>query len=325
MTIPYRPVILSDSQYAILDDMRNYKDFSDDTGMDMDHMRQALKALAKLHAMSYAYFSLGQSDVKAFSETLKMIVDRHYQPAASADDKAAKRAELAANFDATLDVLRALNAEGARVADAAERRFKRQLFDLYKEANSTTSSFSVLCHGNPVPANIKFLYNAEGTPVDVKFVSFTRAIYAHAVVDLQILLATAMGPKVEEQIEFLLRFVYHETLAATMASLGVDRSNVPDYDALRKEYKKKSVFGCLAGAMYLAAGPTAGAAGNKAGSGNRDPRGGNRVFESKIMGRFGSGKMGKVAVAVHEAANPKLRALTLVQRALELEADVKQF
>ena len=51
--------------------MSEFKVQTDETGLDLEHMKLALKTLAKLHAMSFAYFNNANVDIKgvSYSET----------------------------------------------------------------------------------------------------------------------------------------------------------------------------------------------------------------------------------------------------------------
>lgn len=71
ISVPFQPVILADNQFAIFDDISNYKVYNSDVGYDLEHMKQALKGLAKLHALSYAFFNKDSAaDMKNFSEVV---------------------------------------------------------------------------------------------------------------------------------------------------------------------------------------------------------------------------------------------------------------
>ena len=72
---------------------------TDQTGLDLDHVKLALKTLAKLHAMTYAYFNNANTDVKDFAVTLRLMVDKYYQPSASSEDKSQAKKDLEANFE----------------------------------------------------------------------------------------------------------------------------------------------------------------------------------------------------------------------------------
>ena len=124
MSVPFRPVIYADSRYAILDNLNTYKIIDrDSTGFDLEHMKIALKGLAKLHAMTYAYFNRGSDNLQNFAQTLKLMVNRHYQPSSAKEDIDAKKKELALKFEYLLEVVRSTDAEGARLADAAAAKY----------------------------------------------------------------------------------------------------------------------------------------------------------------------------------------------------------
>lgn len=155
LTIPFQPVIMADHQFAIFDNIEEYKTYTNEEGLDLAHMKQALKALGKLHAMTYAYFQRGDADVKGFSEILKVMIDKNFQPSASASDKQEAIDILAKGFDNLMALIKNVGADGAEVAEKARKKFGDRLYAICKDANVSTSKFSVLCHGNPAPSNLK--------------------------------------------------------------------------------------------------------------------------------------------------------------------------
>lgn len=311
LSIPFRPVIMADSQYAILDDLKDYRKLEDKTGLDLEHVKCVLKGLAKFHALSYVYFNQGNEDVQQFSEDLKMMIDRYYQKSANPTDKQSKRDHLDMEFRRVLSLLRTVDEEGVALANEAEKLFGDDLYNIFQRAHLSSNRFSVLCHGNPVPSNMYFLYNDRQSPVDVKFVGFENAVYGQVGVDLQLFLNTVLGPKIDDQAEFLLRFVYYENLAASLKLLGADR-NVLSFDDLFKEFKKLNTYGCLVGCMHLAhQTPSVGSPFVSSNSSNHTNGDGQRGFESKILGWMGS-----VPQAVYKASEPSLRIKELMKKAL---------
>ena len=147
---------------------------------------------------------------------------------------------------------------------------------------------------------------------------FKKAVYAHAATDLQSFFAITMGPKVEEQAEFLLRFVYYETLVRTLKGLKVNPeiTFIPTYDDLKTDFKAKELYGSLAGAMFLV-GVSPDLLGSGMDGGDSKNRSfnkkssGKRVFESKIVGQIG-----KTDKRVYEASSPALRAKALIRKSI---------
>ena len=154
---------------------------------------------------------------------------------------------------------------------------------------------------------------------------FKKAVYAHAATDLQSFFAITMGPKVEEQAEFLFRFVYYENLVKTLKMLKVNPeiTFIPTYDELKNDFKAKELYGCLAGAMFLVgASPDLLGSGTDGGdSKNRafnKRSSGKRVFESKIVGLIG-----KTDKRVYEASSPALRAKSLICKAMNEQSPTR--
>ena len=174
LKMPFRPIIYADGQYAIFDDMAEFKINTDKTGLDLAHMKLALVTLAKLHAMSYAFFNGAKVDVKEFSTALKLMIDKHYQISATPQDKSLAKANLETSFDHLMTIVEKTD---VKLAQKAKARFRDRLYAIFKEANSTSGTFSVLCHGFPVQENFMFSYSKEenstfGTPNEAKLIKF---------------------------------------------------------------------------------------------------------------------------------------------------------
>ena len=90
-------------------------------------------------------------------------------------------------------------------------------------------------------------------PTRGKLVSFQNARFAHPATDVLLLLASAAcDPQVGDKAEFLLRYVYYETLSGSLKSFGCGTDSWPDFEEFEKDFRKRSVYGALAGAMFLA-------------------------------------------------------------------------
>lgn len=120
--------------------------------------------------------------------------------------------------------------------------------------------------------------------------------------DVQLLLSSTIAAAIEDKGDFLLRFVYHETLISTLKSLGLDPPPNCQYDVMKADFKKYQAYGALAGAIHLANGS------NKAIKKSK-PVINKRVFQSKILG----GMIGKGDPEVYETSGPELRAQALIE------------
>ena len=72
---------------------------------------------------------------------LKVLVDHHYQPGASGQDKDEARAALEAVFDNLIRVLEQNNAE-ARVIEKS-KTLRSMMFNLYKEARQSSRLIAI--------------------------------------------------------------------------------------------------------------------------------------------------------------------------------------
>lgn len=135
-------------------------------------MKLALQTLARLHAMSYAFFNNANVDVKDFSKALKLMVDKDYHQSTSPSDKKRASENLTQAFGSVLEMISGSN-EGRELAKKAKKKFSDRLYAIYKEAHSPSGTFSVLCHGFPVQENFRFSYDMDlERPANCKLVKF---------------------------------------------------------------------------------------------------------------------------------------------------------
>ena len=319
ISLPLHPLVYSDGTYEIYDDVSGYKNAKKvDDGFDLSHMKAALKALAQFHAVSFAHFSANKTSKKSLDE----LVDNPYKSSTSEDLIRNEKAKLSSMFDTLINVIRANTGNGGdSVAKKLESRFKSErLFNIFKEAREGSSKFSTLCHGFPTTDSFKFLYdgNSSDVPIGVEMVGFDYIRYTNAMVDVHILFGTSLGPEIQNRAQFLLRFVYHETLTATLQALKVNPRDIIEFEDLQEEFKRTDTVGRLASAMHLAMlskpgnisvvrKPTA-------------PIGSQKSFYSKILGGHIGGEQStskntKVVAQKNEetSSSPPLRALELVR------------
>jgi len=246
LSVPFPPVIYSDAQFTILPDVSSFKYHDSNIALDEIHMKVGVRALARLHAISYAYFNRSSDNVQDFSAMLKVLVDHHYQPTASSQDKDEARAALEAVFDNLIKVLEQNSADTSVIERS--KTLRSMMFKLYKEARQSSSTFSVLCHGQPTLDNILFLYDDKGTPVDAKFVNFSNCRIATPMSDF--LVFTNSNAADQSREDFMLRFVYYENLVSTLKQLGV-KNDIIDYDGIKLEKQKQTLYGLIEAASLL--------------------------------------------------------------------------
>ena len=316
LSLPFHPIVYTDDKYEIFDDITGYENAPISDGLDLPHMKLALRSLAQLHAISFAYFA----EVKDVTDVLDVLIDKCYQPSASKEVQKTEKTKLSQMFERLLQVIRSNKAEGGEsVARKLESRFNSErIFNAYKEALTTPSKFSVVCHGFPTAQSFKFLYDKDNSdvPMGAEIVGFENARYVNAMTDVHILFGTSLGSEIQNRSDFLLRFVYHETLASTLKALKVNPKRIIEFEELQKEFKRTETFGKLAAAMHFAgiAEPKSMDMTTK-----KKETGTRRSFYSKILGgTIGGEQTIKEEVNVEEdkqgnILSPSIRAFNLIR------------
>merc|ERR1719239_1492831 len=272
VVVPFQRVQYSDAKHAALDDISNYSPCVDNV-LDEAHLKVAVRAMAKLHALSLVYLTNDVGSAKSLAE-----------PGYTRDQQGNTKVALEASWSGLVEKL----GEGER---AKAGKLLPMLFNLYRQARQAETALSVLCHGSPSPQNVVFLYK-DGVPVEAKFLDFSRARIASAATDLLAFIHSAGDSTARE--DFLIRFVYYETLVTSMKSLGV-REPVISYDDLKAECVRKRQYGYVESAALLAA--SVNGAPPPIGIIENQPKkvASGRAVNSKILGTFVPNTKAKVA------------------------------
>merc|ERR1719500_1770470 len=129
---PFQRVQYSDAKHAALDDISNYSPCAD-TVLDEAHLKVAVRAMARLHALSLVYLANDVGSAKSLAE-----------PGYTRDQQGNTKAALEASWSGLFEKL----GEGER---AKAGNLLPALFNLYRQARQAESALSVLCHGSPTP------------------------------------------------------------------------------------------------------------------------------------------------------------------------------
>ena len=326
ISLPLHPLVYSDGKFDVFNDVSGYQHASKvEDGFDLSHMKAALKALAQFHAVSFAHFALN----KTSKRTLDDLVDNPYNGTLSEESIRNEKAKLSSMFDTLINVIRGCTGNGGEsVAKKLESRFKAErLFNIYREALESSNKFTTLCHGFPTTDSFKFLYdgNNADVPTGVEIVGFDNMRYTNAMVDIHILFGTSLGPEIKNRAQFLLRFIYHETLTSTLQALKVDQRDIIEFEDLQAEFKRTDTFGKLAAAMHLAMLTKPGQLNmvkKPTSQLDRKPVGSQKSFYSKILGGHIGGNQSSVTNAKAGAQKNEETSLSPPLRALELVRDL---
>jgi len=131
--------------------------------------------------------------------------------------------------------------------------------------------------------NMVFLYNKDNIPVDAKLVNFSDARIASSMTDFHTFINTA-GDNTRD--DFLLRFVYYETLVTSLKSLGL-KNDIITYDDLKLEFAKKKLYAYIESSSLLCSSVNPSASVRRSAPASVAPRSATaNVVNSKILGKF---------------------------------------
>merc|ERR1719193_2916669 len=294
--LPFDQLTYKDDKVWVIDEGCDYSPLNPKKALDENELKIGMKALARLHALSFVYFS-SAPDTKALNQLSKKSLE-----------DAGSRSEVQPRLEKQLDNIRScLTKEGCSQADLEKvMALKKSLFNIYREATSKSSLGLVLCHGRPNCASLKFKCNSDGAPVQARFVSMDDCALGSAITDLHVFINTSGFNTAKE--DFLLRFVYYETFATLLKSYGKKIGFT--YDDLKSEFVQRKLHGCIHSAAILAEEGFL----NKAIPQNQsttvepvvtkptEPR----VIESKFLGRFVPRKTGGNKTASGAASVKKI-------------------
>jgi len=268
--LPLTPLIYVDNYLSVFDEDPTYKPHAQDRPLDEIHLKIGMRALARLHAISFVYLARGGD-----AEAIKLLSRTNYT---DPNTRSETKASLESNLDAVVSVL----SKGGSSTVEQVKTLKNSLFNIYKEAESPSSSLlPVLCHGLPTLQNVLFQYGPDNLPRDARFVNLDTAMYSSALTDLHLFINTSGENSARE--DFLLRFVYFETLVSCLKAAGEKVGF--NYDDLKSEFTKKRLYGYIKSASILAAKETGGRKVTPAPT-QKVSAAGPKVVESKILGNF---------------------------------------
>eukprot|EP00095_Tigriopus_kingsejongensis_P007654 maker-scaffold116_size340332-snap-gene-1.11 protein:Tk07654 transcript:maker-scaffold116_size340332-snap-gene-1.11-mRNA-1 annotation:"GH19368" len=226
------------------------------SGFDLAHVKLILGAVAKMHAVSHAYFKdKYNGDLKSMiqreelycrdffstnpdevmvgvTEFLRKVM---YVSWANSLEKAQKPGQ---------DLPASMKRSMAQDGDFFERRGR--LF------TPTEGEFNVLNHGDMWFNNMLFKYGSDGGPKEVRFVDLAVIRWASPCTDLAFFFFTSTTPELREaHLDELLEF-YQAELAHTFSQLNED-PHIYTLEQLKIDYNKYALLGFIMSLWVLPA------------------------------------------------------------------------
>ncbi|XP_069676288.1 uncharacterized protein [Periplaneta americana] len=221
----------------VLEDLQRlgYKMANRHKGLDLDHCKIAIRALARMHAASVALYKKDPSSMDVFSETMFTDSER-------------KREQMKTHFKLNLDSLASKVETWSGYEHYAERiralipNTTDQMVEITKPKKH---SFNVLNHGDCWVNNMMFKYCPNtGEVQDVRFVDFQIARFSSPALDLQYFLCMSCNDSVRFQQRDHLLEEYHAELSDSLSCLDLD-PEMFTLQQLREEFEAKEYFGLM--------------------------------------------------------------------------------
>jgi len=229
----------------IMDDLRvsGWRDaINKMAGLDISHVRAAVRWLAALHAATFAYLEQYPGGVEQARRDLPLLFWRMDQ-----------FWDVERDFADIREMGNKQLLELFRGFEQQDKEYVKYLEDIIKEhMDMGTAAMKVkddreyklktICHGDPWFNNMMFRYIPESNkPSDVVFIDFQLAGYASPATDLVYFLAASTTGELRRQHWHHILTLYHTTFTIAAARLGV----TPDfsYEDLENDVKKARLHG----------------------------------------------------------------------------------
>jgi hypothetical protein len=228
----------------VLEDLQHlgYKMANRQTGLDLEHCKMALKALARFHAASLALHKADPSSMETYTEEMYKNTGE-------------RRKHMSSYMEQTMNAL-ASQIEKWTGYEHYARNIREliptALDQMIKATEPKEDSLNVLNHGDYWVNNIMFHYCPNtGRVDDVKLIDFQLARFSSPAVDLQYFLCTSTNDDIRfRERDHLLR-EYHAELRDTLKALGLDPKFT--FQQLKEDFEQQEEFGLLTVCTLLSA------------------------------------------------------------------------
>lgn len=206
-----------------------------------DHVALVMKALGKLHAISFA---LKDQQPEKFEELVECIPELYYHDG-----------ETFQNFFNTMLNVTHESLEKTQRPDLLTK-LKNMVGEGFCETGIKTvcgklSDYAVICHGDAWINNIMFQHNELGKPLAINLIDWQFSRYASPVTDIVINLICCTSKELRDAHFNDLLKVYHESLTDLLTQLGSDAEKLFSYNAFLGEMKKYGKYAAIVGTLLL--------------------------------------------------------------------------
>ncbi|CAD7087526.1 unnamed protein product [Hermetia illucens] len=219
-------------EYIVLEDMstKGFGNVNRSTPLKFEECEAVFKALAKLHAVSFAYKDQNPSELKKLVEPLEEIVFK---------------TPLQEDFD---NFLRHKIVVAITTLNENEEHIKGPILEFQKifgksmiECTSEKTHAAIL-HGDCWISNL--LFRKEDTPpkLDITFLDWQIGRYGTPIIDLSYFIFCCTDNELRKRLPELLE-IYYQALAQRISALGTDANVAFPYATFKSHVKKYMKFG----------------------------------------------------------------------------------
>ncbi|XP_053682762.1 uncharacterized protein LOC128733151 isoform X2 [Sabethes cyaneus] len=210
--------------------------------LSVEHFRLVIKALGRLHALSFALKDQHPERIEQFRGMKELFTSREED-----EQMDAWFTVLITRTLETLDPEKEPDVY-AKTKKALDGKF----MDMVKELTlgEAAEPYAVICHGDCWNNNMLFKHENE-VPVDFRLLDWQISRYASPVLDLMYFIFSASNKAFRDQHYEDLMDCYYESLSSFLKRLGSDPERLFPRKALDQQLKQFGRFGLLMAVMIL--------------------------------------------------------------------------
>ncbi|XP_065212101.1 uncharacterized protein LOC135839818 [Planococcus citri] len=208
--------------------------------LDSTHLKLILKKLGEFHAYSY---QAKKTHPEIFANIAANLIETHHT--CTLETPSHYYDTLNEKYFQTLSI-------------DVDPRYRNKLLEIREILKHPIEFFediftsceepeAVICHGDFLRNNLLFRYNAEGIPVQVKFIDLANSRYCSPIVDLATILYMNTDQNTRDLYWDELIDEYYNSLKNTFP----ENDLVPSEDQIMEQFKRKSLLGYLSVSFFI--------------------------------------------------------------------------
>ncbi|XP_055548778.1 uncharacterized protein LOC129732183 isoform X3 [Wyeomyia smithii] len=210
--------------------------------LSVEHFCMVIKALGRLHALSFALKDQQPERIERFRGMAELFTSREVD-----EQMEVWFGMLITRALETLDPEKESDVY-AKAKKALDGKFMDMVKDL--TLGEAAEPYAVICHGDCWNNNMLFKHE-NGVPVDFRLLDWQISRYASPVLDLMYFIFSASNKAFRDQHYENLIDCYHQSLTSFLRRLGSDPERLFPRKALDQQLKRFGRFGLLMAVMIL--------------------------------------------------------------------------